>query len=490
MLIKQSVKMKIKHIITLITILLTSITATLNGQPGHSVSLTIQGAYETKIKLAFHLGDKQYIKDSLITDKNGKGRFTGSEKLSPGVYMIVFPTNTFFEFLADEDQHFDISCSLNDPVSTLAFRGSDENTRFVAYEKKWKSLQEQATAISEKLKKAMPSGNEAASLRQQLSEQEQKMKQYLHETADSNKGTLLGAIARSIIPVESVTPKVPAGTVKPDSVSRLWSYLYYKDHFFDNIDFTQPGLIRSPVLGNKLDQFFSQMVIQMPDSINKEADKVLAMSEKQKDMFQYVAVWLFNRYATSEIMGHDGVVVHLADKIYLSGKAPWVSEEYINDLRKRVDRLRPNLIGNKAPELLMNSFAGYYVSLYDVKADFTILYFWEPDCGHCKEATPILKKYYEGNKANGIEVFAVCTHDDREKWEKYIVDNGLVWINGWDPDRLSRFDLLYNVESTPLVYILDKDKTIIAKRLAVEDIAPFIDNYRRYQDLSHASSGR
>ena len=482
--------MKFKYFITLILALALQGFSLLSGQIGHSVGITVKGAPETKIRLAYHLGSEQYIKDSLTTDRDGTGRFTGNEKLLPGVYMIVFPGNTFFEFLAGEDQHFDISCDMKDPVGTLAFRGSDENDRFLEYQRKWKSLQEEATAVSEKLKAASPSGGEAVALRQQLSDLEAKMKQYLRETAENNKGTLLGAIARSIIPVEPNTQKVPAGMANPDSISRLWSYLYYKDHFFDNIDFSEPGLIRSPVLGGKLEQFFSQVVIQMPDSINREADRVLDMSSKNKDVFQYVAVWLLNRYATSEIMGQDAVVVHLADRVYLAGKAPWASEEYINELRKRVDRLRPNLIGTKAAEMVMSSFAGYYVSLYDVRAEFTIVYFWEPDCGHCKEATPVLKAYYDANKDKGIEVFAVCTQSDREKWETYIADHGLNWINGWDPQRLSRFDYFYNVESTPLVYILDRDKKIIAKRISVEDIGPFIENYRKYEAQLQSPAGR
>lgn len=482
--------MKFKYIVALCLILALQSFTLLNSQTGHSIGITVNGTQETKIRLAYHLGSEQYIKDSLSTDKAGKGRFTGIEKLSPGVYMIVFPGNTFFEFLAGEDQYFDISCSINDPAGTLVFRGSEENDCFLEYQKKWKTLQEEAMAASEKLRAASPSGSEATALKQQLSDQEKKMKQYLHETAEKNKGTLLGAIAKSIIPVETIAPAVPAGMANPDSVSRLWSYLYYKDHFFDNIDFSQPGLIRSPVLGGKLDQFFGQVVIQMPDSINKEADRVLEMSGRNKDMFQYVAVWLLNRYATSEIMGHDAVVVHLADSVYLAGKAPWANEEYLSDLAKRVERLRPNLIGKKAAEMVMSSFAGQYVSLYDVKADFTIVYFWEPDCGHCKEATPLLKTYYEENRGKGIEVFAVCTQSDREKWEKYIADHGLSWINGWDPQRLSRFDYFYNVESTPLIYILDRNKRIIAKRLAVTDIDPFIDNYRKFEDQSGASAGR
>lgn len=93
----------------------------------------------------------------------------------------------------------------------------------------------------------------------------------------------------------------------------------------------------------------------------------------------------------------------------------------------------------------------------------------------------MLKEYYEKNRENGIAVFAVCTQHDKEIWEKYIVDHGLNWVNGWDPQRLSRFDYLYNVESTPLIYILDRDKRIIAKRLATADIPSFIEAYRNFK---------
>lgn len=473
--------MKIRYSALLTAFLLVLTAAIAEGQPGHSITITSGAAGETKIRLAYHVGNQQYVKDSLTTDKTGAGRFFGGEKLNPGVYMIVLPDNRFFEFLLGEDQHFDVRFDMSNPVESLSFTGSEENSRFVAYQRKWKTLQEEAMKISGRLNGLQQGSPEAAAVRKELTEHEAKMKQYLRETADANRGTLLGAIARSVIPVEVPSPAVPAGTQNPDSVSRLLSYIHYKAHFFDNIDFSEPGLIRSPVLGSKLEQFFRQVVIQMPDSIIKESDRLLEKSSADPDVFQYVAVWLMNRYASSEIMGHDAVVVHLADRVYLAGKAPWASEEYITDLKKRIDRLRPNLIGVKATELLMSSFSGHYVSLYDIEAEFTIIYFWEPDCGHCKEATPALKEFYEKNKASGIEVFAVCTQHDKEKWEKYIVDNGLTWINGWDPQRMSRFDYFYNVESTPMIYILDRNKKIIAKRLGVENIGSFIEAYRSFQ---------
>lgn len=472
--------MKIRTSDILISFILCMIPWNLSGQTGHSITVISASAPESKLRLAYHVGSQQYVKDSLTTDNSGKGRFSGGEKLPQGVYMIVLQDNRFFEFLVGDDQHFDIQFDRNDPLSTLKFIGSEENSRFTAYQRNWKVLQEEAVKISSRLNESSQGSPEAVAARKDLAEQETKMKQYLRETAATNSGTLLGAIAMSVIPVETPTPVVPPGTHNPDSLARLISYLHYKTHFFDNIDFSEAGLIRSPVLGARLEQFFRQVVIQMPDSIIREADRLLKKSSVDKDVYQYVAVWLMNKYASSEIMGHDAVVVYMADSVYLAGKAPWASEEYLSDLKKRIERLRPNLIGKKATELLMNSFSGNYVSLYDIEAEFTIVYFWEPDCGHCKESTPLLKEFYDKNKSSGVEVFAVCTQDEKEKWEQYIVDNSLTWINGWDPQRMSKFDFYYNVESTPLIYILDRNKKIIAKRLAVNDIPSFIDSYRRF----------
>jgi thiol-disulfide isomerase/thioredoxin len=310
--------------------------------------------------------------------------------------------------------------------------------------------------------------------------QEKIMKEYLNNVVATNKGNMLATLVKAIIPPEIPEFEIPAGVKNPDSLKWVLNYNYNKDHFFDNIDLTDERLIRTPILYSKLDVFFKNVVIQAPDSINREIDRIISKCQSSYKVFQFVSVFLFNHFRTSEIMGHDAVMVKLADDIYLSGKADWVTKEFKDDLRKQVDLIRPNLIGKKAQNLVMDSYKGIFVSLYDIEKEFTILYFWEPDCGHCKEATPKLKTYYEKAKNENIEVFAVCTTADKEKWSKYIEENKLTWINGWDPKRGSHFDYYFNVQSTPMVYILDKDKKIIAKKLAVENIGSFIDNYRKY----------
>ena len=446
----------------------------------YEINLTINGLRDSSVYLAYHLGDKQYIQDTLILDSSGKTLIKGQAALPQGIYMIVLPGRNYFEMLISNDQFFSASCSYKDYFNTLKFEGSDENTAFLAYQKKWGALQEQMSSLA---KRAEANKGITDSVKIITSVQlalEKVMKEYLNNVVASNNGNMLAVLVKAILPPEIPDFKIPAGVKNPDSLKWVLNYNYNKDHFFDNIDFKDERLIRTPILHSKLNTFFTNVVIQAPDSIYKEIDKIIARCEGNYKIFQFVSVYLFNHFRTSEIMGHDAVMVKLADDIYLSGKADWVTEEFKGDLRKQVELIRPNLIGKKAQNLVMDSYKGIFVSLYDIDKEFTILYFWEPDCGHCKEATPKLKAYYEKAKSDNIEVFAVCTTAEKEKWTKYIEENKLTWINGWDPKRASQFDYYFNVQSTPMVYILDKDKKIIAKKLSVENIGPFIDNYRKY----------
>jgi thiol-disulfide isomerase/thioredoxin len=447
---------------------------------GYEISISIPDLADSTIYLAYHFGDKQYLKDTIKLNNKGSGIFSGKEELPQGIYMIVLPGKQYFETLVSTDQKFSVSCSFPDYFNTLKFSGSDENYRFLNYQKRWVELQKQASGIGKRIQNNKQNVDSARILSQKQRSQEEIMKSYLKSVVNENNGNLLAALVKSMLPIEMPDFPVPYGAKNPDSLRWIRSYLYNKNHFFDNISFTDERLLRTPILQARLNAFFTNVVIQAPDSINWEIDKILDKVKSNHKVYQFVAIYLFNHFRESEIMGHDAVVVRLADEIYLSGKADWVSKEFKDNLKKEVDMIRPNLIGKKAVDLVMDSYKGIFVSLYDVPKDFTILYFWEPDCGHCKEATPKLKSYYEKTRNQGVEVFAVCTTADKGKWEKYIEENHLTWINGWDPERKTNFGYYYNVQSTPLIYILDRNKTIIAKKLSVDDIPSFIENYRKY----------
>jgi thiol-disulfide isomerase/thioredoxin len=447
---------------------------------GYEIDITIHGLQDSTIFLAYHLGDKQYVKDTLRLDNSGHGKVSGQEILPEGIYMIVIPGRKYFEILISKNQHFGLSCSYTDYFNTLKFTGSTENSAFLEYQKKWAAMQKRSADISGRIQKNKSNSDSLKILTSAQKVLENNMIAYLKSVISANNGNLLATVVKGILPVDVPQFSIPAVVSNPDSMKWILNYYYNKNHYFDNIDLTDERLIRTPILYGKLNAFFTTVVIQAPDSINKEIDRIMKKCSGNPKVYQFVAVYLFNHFRESEIMGHDAVVVKLADDIYLSGKATWVSKEFKDDLRKQIDRIRPNLIGKKAQNMIMDSYKGIFVSLYDIDKEFIILYFWEPDCGHCKEATPKLKAYYDQAKSDNIEVFTVCTTSDKAKWTKYIEDNKLTWINGWDPQRATRFDFYYNVQSTPMVYILDRNKKIIAKKLAVENIASFIDNYRKY----------
>jgi thiol-disulfide isomerase/thioredoxin len=465
--------------------LMLSITYLLPAQvkSGHEISLTIKGLADSTIYMGYHYGDKQYIKDTIRLDKTGSGKFSGREKLDQGIYLIVLPGQTYFEMLMTEDQIFSLSCSFKDYFNTLSFTGSEDNAAFIDYQRDWMVLQKNASSLGKRIQANKDKSDSLKILRQMQTDQEKKMKDYLRSVEDSNKGRFLATLVKAMRPVEIPEFVIPAVTKNPDSVRWIKTNIYYKDHFFDNIDLHDERLLRTPILYGKINEFFTNPFIQAPDSINKEIDRFLKKVDGSYKIFQFAAVYLFNHFRESEIMGHDAVMVKLADDIYLTSKADWVSKEFKDDLRKQIDLIRPNLIGMKAENLIMDSYKGIHVALHDIEKDFTILIFWEPDCGHCKEVVPKLKVYYDKEKGSGIEVFAVCTTADKVKWTKFIEDNKLTWINGWDPERKSNFDYYYNVQTTPMIYILDRNKKIIAKKLSVESIGPFLESYRKLNKI-------
>ena len=287
---------------------------------GYDISVSISGLQDSSIYLAYYYGDKQYLKDTVNLDKNGQGTFTGNEALPQGIYMIVLPGKQYFEILVGNDQFYSADCSFPDYFNTLKFKGSDENNNFVAYQRKWVGLQGKAAGINKRLQCNRQNPDSLKILSEKQKTQEELMKSYLREVISDNKGSLLAVLVKAMLPVEQPVISVPPGTSNPDSVRWIKTYLYNKDHFFDNIDLTDERLLRTPILQARLNTFFTNVVIQSADSINKEIDKLIAKVSGDYKIFQFVSVFLFNHFRESEIMGHDAVLVKLADDIYLSLK--------------------------------------------------------------------------------------------------------------------------------------------------------------------------
>jgi protein-disulfide isomerase len=173
----------------------------------------------------------------------------------------------------------------------------------------------------------------------------------------------------------------------------------------------------------------------------------------------------------------------MADKYYLNGKADWADSAFIASLKKEMVFQRDNQIGLMAPQIYLLDTLENPTNLYDIKADYLVLFFYDPDCGHCKKKTPVLKEAYLESDGD-FEVAAICVGTDQDKWKSFIKKFELEWLDLADPYYKSNFRVQYNVRSTPQVYILNKNKEIIAKRLDVDQISGFVKDHKRIKALS------
>jgi peroxiredoxin len=175
-------------------------------------------------------------------------------------------------------------------------------------------------------------------------------------------------------------------------------------------------------------------------------------------------------------MGMDAVFVGLVEDYYKSGQAFWADSVLTFKITDRARVLKPLLLGKKAPNVVLADTSGNMQSLWNVNAKYTVLCFWDPDCSHCKKVVPKLKEWYAANKNKGIEVFAACTETEEQKWKKFIRDNQLDWINVADIQLRNHFRSVYDISSTPVIYMLDKNKVIFAKKMGVEQMSEILDN--------------
>ncbi len=444
------------------------------GQSPH-IEINIKGMADSSFILAYHYGNKQFIYDSLVADRKAVVSLEGEEAIPQGVYLFVLPSGNYFEFLIGDDQEFSISADPEDLMSSLKFKGSDDNTAFLEYQSFIRKAGESNMHIQSRIN-SLDKENDSIKIYQDMLEASlENIESFKQDLYKDHPGSFVSDLIMAMSPPEVPEFDVPANTDKPDSVKMAMSYAFYRDHFFDGFNFANGALIRSPVYQNKLSTYFNRILIQYPDSIIPQLHKIVDKSRANDDMFQYTVVFVLNNAIESKIMGMDAVFVDVAESYYLSGEADWVDSAYLEKIKERVNKTRPNLIGAKAKDLKMESISGEWVSLHETDAEYIVLYFWEPNCGHCKKTSPILYDIYTKYKDRGLKVFAVETQAEREEWENYVEKNGLDWINAWDPHQLSYFRFYYDIIATPTIYLLDRNKTIIAKRIDVEQLEKMLE---------------
>jgi len=455
---------------------------------GYQIKGKIRGWHDTTCYLGNYYGKFNTIKDTTRIDKDGNFIFKGKESLPGGIYLVIFPNKSWLEILIDKEQTVTLETDTVKLIENMKVKGSEENAMFYKYlnfisqkQKTAEAYRKRMTKIKEdSLASVTAKQDSTRILQNKVSVIEKEVVKYKDDFISEHPTLFMAAILKAQKdPVVPDPPTLPNG--KKDS---LFPYRYYKDHFWDNIPPSDDRLLRTPVFHMRLKQFFDNVVIQNPDSINKESDILIEKTKGNKETFKYIVWYMTLTYENNSIMGMDAVFVHHVDEYYVTKKAYWVDSINIQKIIHRGLILKPLLIGKPIPPIIMQDTLDKNIALYDVKSKYTVLIFWDPDCGHCQKVLPKLKEAYDKTlKSKGVEVVTVDIEDNAEKWKKFIVDNKLKWLNTHDKYKQYYLRDLFDIYSTPVVYLLDENKKIRAKRIDVEQLDGYIDYLDKLKGL-------
>ena len=458
----------------------------------YNLNFRIKGLQDTIIYMANYYGGKQYYKDTADVDANGYFSFKGSKSYPSGIYMMVLPDRkSYFEFIINETE-FTMETEKGKLVEEMKIKGSIENQVFYDYMNFIAAKQETAKPIKQEMGKT-DDEDKVAELKAELSALDKEVKDFQKSFIEKNKNTFAAKVFKA-----SPDPEIPEDLEIPEgeTADRV-KFKYFRDHYLDNIDFSDERYVRTPIYHNKLEYYITKLTPQIPDSINKAADLIVNKAKASDELLKYTVHYITNQYEKSKIMGMDAVFVHMAENYYMNGDAFWVDSNNLAKITERAMTLKPLLLNKVTPNIILPDASGKWHNLHEIDANYTILYFWDSGCGHCKKATPKLKTFYSENKDKlKLEVFAVGTELEIKEWQEYVEKNELPWINVSDTPEINKnayeylqkgvttlnslnFRDVYDIYSTPVVFILDKDKKIIGKRLGVEQIEDFIKDVEK-----------
>ena len=497
---------------------------------GYKIDVNIKKLPAKEVILGHHFAGQLMPDDTIILNSKGFGVFKGKEALPGGMYFLFLPNKSFFDFLIDKDQVFSITADTTDYDNTVSFKGCEENIRFQAYKKYLNDAGKKRNQLFEEREKYKDNKKKLSEINDELKKFGKESEGYFNKIVNEHPDDFFTKFLKA-----TRIPEVPK-----EITDKKLQYFYFRHHYFDNFDISDLRLLRTPIYENTIDTYLDKVLIQNPDTLIPEVDMLIEKSRTNDELFRYMLIHLFNKYASSQIMTSENVYMHIAEKYYVKD-ASWSDSEFINELKSKIRKRKKCLIGVTAQDIIFNLVPSdtteivyliselnnskargltvekskadsavkynlkveilkeYYekfpktASLNNTKAKYTILWFWTPNCSHCRKETPLFHDSYKKKKMKdkGVEVITIFLQKDLTDWKsfskvtkdwlEFIKNHNMTdWTNGWNP--FDPFRINYDIHSSPVLYLLDENKKIIAKRITYEQAFKMIETEMKQKE--------
>lgn len=474
---------------------------------GQKLKFKVVGVPDTTVNLVKYVGKNLMYADTAFI-KNGIVEFDGA-KHKPGIMGLWLPEQKYFEFIHNNEE-IHIETDIKDFIPNMKVKKSEENKIFLGYINYLEVQKKKANALVEERNAFKPESTEYTVLTDKVNDVSKEVLAYQQKLITDNPTKLVSKIVKMSLEID--IPKAPVDE-NGKQIDEAFNYHYFFAHYWDNVDLKDDRVLNTSIFGNKFTTYFSdKMMVQHWDTIIKYSYQFIDQVDPKSDLFQYAVTQTIMASQKSKIMGMDKVYVYLLNKYYCTrnpdGKAPayWMPEDKLTEICEDMPGKMNTVVGVIPPNIsLRDTTDKNWADFYSMKAEYKVIYFWSPDCGHCKKITPKLEQLYTKKlKARNVEVFGVCKAmgANFELWKTFIKENNLTFTNVAETQSLydevtinprkyipkyTSYDALnyhktYDIYATPRIFLLDKDNRIIAKGLTISQLEDYLDKLQKAEN--------
>jgi thiol-disulfide isomerase/thioredoxin len=470
--------------------------------PSKTSSFTIKGKIEglrdTALYLGNYYGKSLYYNDTCRVDANGNFEFKGKKADEIGKYAIIMPGPKYFDIIVDQE-NIVINASSDNDINKVVVKESESNKLFFEYIRYINAKRSVREPIDKALNDSTKTEEEKKPFQDELKALNDDVLAYQNRIIEKHPELLFTKLLKM-----GIDPVAPAA---PDSLDEQgkarYQYYWFREHYWDNVDFSSPAMIRDQTIHRLIERYITQTLPQIPDTLCVESKKLIDKVAANPDLFKYFVHFITYTSETSKIMCMDRLFVFMVDNYYETGKVTWMDEAKLKQIKESAAEKRNCLCGNTALDIILPDQTGQkWVSMKETGGKYTLLVIWESTCGHCKKEVPKLLDLYHKYQDKGLVVYAIGNELENDKWVKFIDENKLDWINVSDTPEIMKQDSAttlvrqgittlqslnyrtnWDVNSTPKVYLMDKDYKIIAKQLSAEQLDELIQRMEEGKEI-------
>jgi thiol-disulfide isomerase/thioredoxin len=249
-----------------------------------------------------------------------------------------------------------------------------------------------------------------------------------------------------------------------------------KRKWFDALNWQEERLVNSDILSNKIDDFMglfanrSLSPMQQETAFKKGIDMVLSQSKVNPVIHEFVLSYLVEKL---EQYGMEKVLLHIA-KQHVTDGDKCEKESSVSEIISRLKKYELLQIGKIAPSIESANLEGKKVQPLSTLSNKNLLIFWSSQCGHCRQMMPNLQKWYKEAEKSGWQLITISLDREKQDLLEAVKDLNLdipiyTDYEGWK----SKVVLDYNVNATPAMFVLDKDRKIMGKPNWIAELKKF-----------------